>query len=103
MKLFRLPEKRPTELVTIKFSYTRRLAESETLVAPAAVSVSVRTGTDAAAGDMLVGTPVLGADHVLAMFDGGVAGTQYLLACLATTSTGQKLALEAILPVADPR
>lgn len=102
-RLHRFEPKRPAEIVAIKFPYSRELAAGETLTGTPAVTVSLRAGTDPDPQALLIGAPVLGADYVLALFGGGVDLAQYLLECLADTTTGQRLQREAILPVSDPR
>lgn len=99
----RLPEKRPAEAVTITFRFTRELPAGVSLLPTADVAVAVRKGEDAAPGAMLAGAPAVSGPAVLARIMGGVDGTEYLLTCTADTSAGDRIQLEAILPVALPR
>jgi len=99
----RLPEKRPAEAVTVTFRFRRDLGEGVTLAPSAAVVVSVRKGADAAPQAMLAGVPAVSGTNVLARVMGGAPDTEYLLTCTADTSNGDRLVLEAVLPVAPPR
>lgn len=99
----RLPEKRPAEAVTVTFRFARELGEGVTLAPGAALDIAVRKGEDAAPQAMLAGLPAVADTRVLARIMGGVAGNEYLLSCTADTSNGDRLVLEAVLPVAAPR
>lgn len=99
----RLPEKRPAEAVTITFRFARELGAGATLVPGATVAVTVRKGADAAPGAMLAGAPAVVGSSVLARIMGGLDGVEYLLACTATTASGDVIVLEAVLPVAAAR
>lgn len=99
----RLPEKRPAEAVTVTFRFRRELGEAVTLAPGATVTVAVRKGADATPQAMLAGAPAVSGTNVLARLMGGVAGTEYLLSCTADSSVGDRLVLEAVLPVALPR
>ena len=99
----RLPEKRPAEAVTIAWRFARELGTGVTLAPGAAVAITTRKGTDIAPGAMLSGVPAVAGSTVLARIMGGIDGCEYLLACTATTSVGDVLVLEAVLPVASAR
>ncbi|MFT3758981.1 hypothetical protein [Thauera sp.] len=99
----RLPEKRPAEAVTVTFRFARELGEGVTLAPGATVVVTVRKGVDAAPQAMLAGVPAVSGTNVLARLLGGLAGTEYLLSCTADTSNGDRLVLDAVLPVTGPR
>ncbi len=103
MMIKRLPEKRPAEAVTITWRFARELGAGVTLAPSAAVVVSVRKGADAAPQAMLAGVPAVSGTNVLARVMGGAPDTEYLLTCTTDTSNGDRLVLEAILPVALPR
>ena len=99
----RLPEKRPGEAVTVTFRFRRELGDGMSLLPGAAVVVAVRKGADATPQAMLAGMPAVAGTNVLARVMGGVAGTEYLLSCTADVSNGDRLVLEAVLPVTAPR
>lgn len=101
--IHRFSEKRPAEAVTITFKFARELPAGSTIAPGAAVGVTVRKGTDATPQAMLAGSPSVSGTDVLARIMGGLAGVEYLLTCTATTSDGDVLVLEALLPVAAPR
>lgn len=97
------PEKRPAEAVTVTFRFARELPDGVTLLPSASVVLAVRKGEDAAPQAMLAGVPAVSGTDVLARIMGGVPGTQYLVTCTVDTSVGDRLQLEAMLPVALPR
>lgn len=101
--IHRFAEKRPSEAITITFRFARELAAGVTLSPGAVVAIAVRKGADAAPQAMLAGTPAVSGTDVLARVMGGISGVEYLITCTASTSNGDVLQLDAILPVANPR
>lgn len=99
----RLPEKRPSEIVTVTFKYARQLGAGVALVPGASVAVAVRKGIDPAPATLLEGAPAVVGNDVLARVVGGLDGVEYLLVCTADTTNGDRLQLEGALPVAMAR
>lgn len=98
----RLPDKRPSEIVTVTFKYARQLGAGVVLAPGASVAVAVRKGADPAPV-VIEGAPVVVGNDVLVRVVGGLDGVEYLLSCTADTSTGDRLVLEGVLPVALAR
>lgn len=98
-----LPEKRPAEAVTVTFRFARELPAGVSLEPGATVMLAVRKGTDVSPQAMLAGAPAVAGTDVLARVMGGMDGVQYLVSCIAETSNGDRLQLDAILPVANAR
>ena len=97
------PEKRPAEAVTVTFRFARELPEGVTLAPGATVQITTRKGADLVPQAMLAGSAAVSGTDVLARLMGGLDQVQYLVTCTADTSTGDRLQLEAILPVANAR
>lgn len=93
-----LSSKSPDEVVSISFDFTRQLEDGETIQS-VLISLAVAHGSDPAAGSMLTSTEDISGGIVSRLVRHGVDDTDYLLACLATTSLGQVLKLSGILPV----
>jgi hypothetical protein len=95
------PPKRPTEQEYYGFDFAACLANGETINSnPAPVfTVTVVDGTDASSSALLSGSPVITGTVVSNLIVGGLNGVTYELACLVTTSTGQKIQLCETLPV----
>lgn len=96
--------KRPAETVTLNFRYTKDLASGETLL-PGTMVVTAATwkGTDPSPAAILQGVPAVVGDRVLQQVTGGLDRVQYLVVAQVTTSAGNTLQLEGILPVENPR
>ena len=89
----RFDPKDPAEEITAVFDYSKIGAPS----APA-VTIAVRSGTDAAVASMLQGSPVIEGQEVRQRVVAGVHGAEYALRCIATVG-GDRLLIDAILPV----
>ena len=97
------PEKRSAEAVTVTFRFARDLPAGVALAPGASVVITVRKGADAVPQAMLAGVPSVSGSDVLARIMGGLDGVQYLVTCIADTEAGDRLQLEAVLPVEPPR
>lgn len=95
-----LSPKAPAEVVSLSFDFTDLLAAGETIVS-ASFGIAVEVGSDPAVATMLTATEVIVAGVVSRLVRNGVAGVNYRVTCLATTSQSQVLLLSGILPVRD--
>lgn len=101
MKTELWPEKDPAEKVWATFAYAPALEASETIQS-AALTVSLKQGSDATPAAILDGAAVLLAGgRVMQRIQGGVNGASYLVRCAATTSTGRVLLLAGVVPVVE--
>ncbi len=101
MKTELWPEKDPAEKVWAIFVYAPALEAGETIQS-AALTVTLKQGTDATPAAILDGAPVLLAGgRVMQRIQGGVDGASYLVRCAATTSTGRVLLCAGVMPVVE--
>jgi hypothetical protein len=91
-----------TEKVHIAFPYLGELETGET-IADVAISIAVKTGTDATPQATLVGAPVVMPDtsEVLQFIQGRLAPVTYKFKCVATLSSGRVLTRLAEIAVVD--
>jgi len=95
------PQKDPIEKVWATFAYGPGLEPGETILS-AAMTVTLKQGTDASPAAILDGAVViLAGGRVLQRVRGGIAGAGYLIRCAATTSTGRVLLLAGVVPVEE--
>jgi len=90
--------KDPDEKIFIDADFTSYLATSETISSQVWECV-VKVGTDSNATAMLSGTPTKTGAVCSQLLIDGVHGNEYVVSCLATTSTGQILKLSYQVPV----
>ena len=90
--------KDPSEVLLITCDFTDYLTTGETISNQTWTS-TVKTGTDIHASDMVTGTPAVSGSRCSLLVQKGENGVDYIVSCLATTSTGQKLKLSYLLPV----
>jgi len=77
----KISDKVPAEIIPVTFDFSSLpLTAVDSVVS---VTVTVITGTDAAAAAMLQGAPVLTGVKAVQLVKAGVAGVRYNLACLA--------------------
>ena len=86
------------EVVSRSISFAPALAAGETISAPTC-SITVATGTDAAAQSRLVSGPTVTGSTVAILFGNGVSGVTYQVLITVTTSAGQTLECYAQQPV----
>ncbi|MCL2656826.1 MAG: hypothetical protein FWD62_05280 [Betaproteobacteria bacterium] len=97
----RLPIKDPEESVVIEFDFSAEAASVSSPLVVASIEYSGPDDADPAPMAVLSGVPqVLGAS-VLQRVQGGIAGTDYGLRCLAITEAGDALVASAVLPVRE--
>lgn len=92
--------KDPDEKVFIRAKFAPYLKPSEIIVSQL-WEILVKTGTDASAASMLSGTPIAIDNECSQLLINGVSGNDYVISCLATTSTGQILKLSYLVEVKD--
>lgn len=92
-----LDSKDPTEIDFLIFDYTDILESGET-VSSATVSVSDLEKLDATPSTIKSGSPTVSSPLITQTITGGVEGAMYLITCLATLSSGRKIALAGRLP-----
>ncbi len=93
-----LEAKRAAETRNEVFDFTSRLAAGETL-STATVTATVYSGTDASPSAVISGSASISGAKVTQKITAGTLGVMYLLSCSVTTSAGQTLLLEGILPI----
>lgn len=94
----RLPPKDPAETKMLRFVFGADLADGET-IASVTVSAATEAGVDASPANVLMGSPTVSGGDVLQRVHGGLAGCDYRLRCLATTSAGLVHLASGCLPV----
>lgn len=97
-----LSNKDPEEKIVVTFDFTDALVDGEILTSIAAFEIEVTTGVDDNAQAILAALPLITTSNVQiqAPITGGVAGVNYSLKAVATTSNPNKqLAVTAALPV----
>jgi hypothetical protein len=92
--------KTPDEIVDLSFDFSANLGDTETLTT-ASMEVFVKKGVDAAPNDMLSGTASVVGDVVYQRIKDGIDKNVYIFKCLADTSIGRRLELDAFLPVVE--
>ena len=90
--------KRAAETVNEVFDFTSRLAAGETL-STATVTATVYSGTDTGPSAVISGAASISGAKVTQKVTAGTLGVMYLLSCSVTTSAGQTLVMEGILPI----
>lgn len=88
--------KDPDEIITIGFDYS-----GVTSIAPTSptISIGVRWGSETVPTLVASGAPFITGTTVFQRFTGGASLHDYNLKCLATVSTGDRFAVDCILPV----
>lgn len=92
------PEMYPAERQIVDWDYSDELNPGET-VDSATLAVVLRDGTDPSPAALLDGALILATPKVYQWVRHPVAGCNYVLWCLATTSAGRDIAAVGILPV----
>lgn len=90
-----------TESELINFNFTPVLLTGET-ISSAALSVTVRTGTDATPSAILSGSASISGGYVVQRVIAGTDNVTYRITCTATTSSSNIYTLTADLPVYSP-
>ena len=85
-----IQEKTVGETHKVTFDFANQLEVGES-VSSASVSAAVYSGTDSTPAAILSGGPSVASPQVSQKVTGGVAGTVYVVTCLATTSAGLTL------------
>lgn len=88
------------EIETLVFPFGDRLEAGETIAA-VTVTCAVASGEDVLPQQVLVGAAQVVGQDVLQRVQGHVPGVVYKTVCMATTSTGRKLLMRALLPCAE--
>lgn len=101
MKAIVWPSKVTGERRVMTFDFTDELQPTETVIG-ASISVVLLGGTDATPAALLDGAQQVATPLVMQAVHAGVAGCNYGVLCLATTSTGNVLAAAGVLPVREP-
>jgi hypothetical protein len=88
--------KDPDEIITVGFDYS-----GVTSVAPTspAISIGVRWGSETVPSLAASGAPIIDGTMIYQRFTGGATMHDYNLKCLATVSTGDRFAVDCVLPV----
>jgi hypothetical protein len=92
-KLF--PTKRPIEKVVVTVDFTKYLRTNETITS-AYWEVTVVSGNDSDAANMIYGGSVIQGNTVLQLITGGLDTVRYAPYCIVTTSDFQVLTLPLI-------
>lgn len=93
-----LPAKRQQAVITASFDFTALLA-SGTTISSAVITASVYSGVDSMPWTILSGSATISGPVVLQKIAEGMEGTVYSILCMAITSDGQTLELQAFLAV----
>jgi hypothetical protein len=94
-------EKDPSEKVFVSFDFSKVLTDKSESITSATFSVTVSSGVDADAANILSGSPIYKAKEVQRLVIGGVDGVVYNIICTIDTSRGQRLRASSLLPVAS--
>lgn len=88
--------KDPDEIITVGFDFS-----GVTSGAPSApsISIGVRWGSETTPTLLASGSPTINGTTVFQRFTGGAPLHDYNLKCLATVSTGDRFAVDCVLPV----
>ncbi len=92
-----LSPKYVSELKPLTLDFSLLLATGDTITGVPTLTVSVLQGNDPSPGSLLSGAASISASgvQVIQSLTGGVAATQYLIACQVTTVQGEKLTGQA--------
>lgn len=90
------------ERINLRFPFSAEVETGET-ISSVQILCTVESGTDATPALLLVGSPtiVTATSDVLQTVQGRVAAVTYKIKCIATLSSGRKLARVGRLPVVD--
>lgn len=90
-----LDAKDPAEIITVGFDFSNVTQEPTNPV----VSIDIRWGAESSPTLAAVGAPSAIGAIVYQQFTGGAHLNDYNLKCLADTPTGDRFAVDAVLPV----
>lgn len=98
--LVELPVKPVAATVDAVFDFLGQIPQGDTL-ASAACTISVWTGTDPSPGSILSGSATVAGTQATQRLTGGLSGVIYLLACIATLTSGLQIPQQGLLVVMD--
>jgi hypothetical protein len=96
--LVTIPAKVDSTTIPITVDFISQLVTGEALVS-AEVTISVFSGVDAAADDLLSGVATLAQNTITQTITGGVAGVVYLLSFNGTTNFGNSVIIQGYLAI----
>lgn len=93
-----LDPKDPAEIIVVSFDFTLAMLVGETISPSPSVTASSVSGSDTSPSSIVSGSPLVTGSVVSQQIVNGIDGSTYKLRCLATLSSGRKLALAGLLP-----
>ena len=93
-----LSPKDPAEIIVVSFDFSLAMLVGETISPSPSVTASSVSGPDTSPSSILSGTAAVSGSIVSQQIINGLDGATYKLRCLATLSSGRRLALAGLLP-----